>query len=365
MIRSAAFDPPEYAGWTASPGLTREYQQTINSDPNRKALIQALDRDVLVEIYRRLVRARLIDQALARWVRQGVIAKAWLGTGEEACTVGPVFALDPRTDYVLPVIRNHSANADFGLPLVDLFRTYLGSGDGPSAGRDIHLGSPSHHVIPPISSTGAMAPVTLGIALAMKIQKQLGVALTWIGDGSTKSGPTHEALNMAAVQRVPAVFVIQNNQVALGTPLREHHLAPDFGDWPEAYGMAGATFDGNHVLDGWAATALAVERCRRGEGPVMLVAETFRMGGHATHDEREARALLPAELFERWGKRDPIGMYEEYLKGRGVSTSEMSRAEEAVRGEVERAAESASAGYQAAGGAGALTGVYAATTGRV
>jgi TPP-dependent pyruvate/acetoin dehydrogenase alpha subunit len=359
VIRSAAFDPPEYSGWQADPEQIQRYLQTIGQDPNRKALIEALDRDVLLELYRRLVRARLIDQSLARWVRQGIIAKAWLSTGEEACTVGPVYALDPATDYILPVIRNHSANVDFGLPLVDLFRTYLGSSDGPSGGRDLHLGSPGHHVIPPVSSTGAMVPVCLGIAMALKIQQLPGVALTWIGDGSTKSGPTHEGLNMAAVQRVPAIFIIQNNQVALGTRLEQTHLAPDFADWPEAYGMAGASFDGNHVLDAWAATALAVQRCRRGEGPVMLVADTFRMGGHATHDEREARATLPAESFSAWGKRDPIGQFEEYLKSRGVSTAEMSKAEASVRDAVERAAEAASAGYQAAVAGSALRGVYA------
>lgn len=359
MIRSTTFDPPEYAGWKAEPELVQQYLRTISQDSNRKALIEALDRDPLLELYRRLVRARLIDQVLAGWVRQGVIAEAWLATGEEACTTGPLFALDPKADYILPVIRNHSANADFGLPLVDLFRSYLGSTDGPSRGRDAHPGSVTHHVIPPIGSPGAMVPVCLGLALAAKIQNRASVALTWIGDGATKAGPTHEGLNMAAVQRVPAVFIIQHNQVALGAGLGQQHWPADFSDWPEAYGMAGGSFDGNHVLDAWAATALAVQRCRRGEGPVMLVTNTFRMGGRSTDDERQCRDTITAESFSAWGKRDPIGMYEEYLRGRGVPAGELSRVEAVVRDEVDQAAESAGAGNRDGVPESALSGVYA------
>ncbi|HSG81740.1 MAG TPA: thiamine pyrophosphate-dependent enzyme, partial [Gemmatimonadota bacterium] len=106
-----------------------------------------------------------------------------------------------------------------------------------------------------------------------------------------------------------------NNQVALGTQLREHHAAGDFSEWGRLYGAATASFDGNNVLDAYAATRWAAERCRSGDGPVFLAAETFRMGGHATHDEAEARDTFPAELFAEWGRRDPIGCYEEWLAG--------------------------------------------------
>src|SRR5206468_12080523 len=103
-----------------------------------------------------------------------------------------------------------------------------------------------------------------------------------------------------------------DNKVALGTKLDQHHRG-SFSDWPAAYGVQGGSFDGNHVLDAFAATRLAADACRSGEGPVLLIANTFRMGGHATHDEREARATFDATLFSHWGKRDPIGIYETYL----------------------------------------------------
>jgi TPP-dependent pyruvate/acetoin dehydrogenase alpha subunit len=105
--------------------------------------------------------------------------------------------------------------------------------------------------------------------------------------------------------------------------------------------MAGWSFDGNHVLDAYAATRLAVERCRRGEGPVLLLAETFRMGGHATHDEKEARQTFPAALFEKWGRRDPIGLYEEFLRERGITTPSLAAVEASVTAEVEQSAEAA------------------------
>jgi 2-oxoisovalerate dehydrogenase E1 component len=339
--RYPAFEPPEYAAWTPDPELVRAYVATINRLPERQAVVARLSRDELLTLYARLVRARQHDIALARWVRQGVISKAWLGTGEEAATVGPVFALDPAVDYVAPMIRNAAACCDFGMPLADMLRAYLATSDSPSGGRDLHAGSWAHHVLQPVSVVGTMAAASAGVALGGKVAGRPCVVMNWIGDGSANTGASHEALNFAAVQRLPVVYIIQNNQVALGTRLGQHHVSADFADWPAAYGMAGWAYDGNNVLDAYAAAVLAVEQCRRGEGPVMLLANTFRMGGHATHDEREARATFPAELFAYWGKRDPIGLYEEYLKGAGVSAEELEEVESAATAVVEAAADAA------------------------
>ncbi len=341
MKRYPAFDPPEYVSWSSDPVLLQEFGNTIERDPARRDVIAALSRDAFLVLYERLLLARLQDIALSRWVRQGVISKAWLGTGEEASTVGPVFALDPEVDYVAPMIRNQSACGDMGMPIGDVFRGYLAAANGPSRGRDLHIGSMPHHVIPPISPVGVMVPVCVGIALGAKMRGEAAVAVTWVGDGSAKAGVAHEGLNFAAVQRAPVVFILQNNQVALGTRLDQHHAAESFEGWPGAYGMAGWAFDGNNVLDAFAATRLALEVCRRGEGPVMLLAETFRMGGHATHDEREARATFPAELFEYWGKRDPIGLYESWLLQHSVTAAELERIEANATAIVDAATEEA------------------------
>ncbi len=348
MKRFPAYDPPEYVSWKADRALVAAFAETLHADPERRRIVESLDEAALLGLYAALVRVRLQDITLKRWVRTGVISKAWLGTGEEAMTVGPVHALDRGRDIVVPMIRNAGACAEMGMPIADGLRSYLGTSDAPSGGRDLHAGSFAHRVIQPISHVGDMVPVTAGLALVSRMRGEKRVVLTWVGDGSTKTGTAHEGLNFAAVRRVPAIFVIHNNQVALGTRLAQYHLPEDFCELPAAYGMAGAVFDGNNVLDAFAATRLAAERCRAGDGPVMLIGNTFRMGGHATHDEREARTVLPEAMFAAWGKRDPIGLYEEHLKRLGVTAAALERTEAEVEQEVAGAEAEALASREAA-----------------
>jgi TPP-dependent pyruvate/acetoin dehydrogenase alpha subunit len=360
LRRFPAYDPPEYVNWVADPALVAEFAEAPRRDPARRKIVDELDEGTLLELYAGLVRTRLQDVTLKRWVRTGVISKAWLGTGEEAMTVGPVHALDRHRDLVAPMIRNAGACAEMGMSVADHFRTYLGTGDAPSGGRDLHVGSLAHRVLQPISLVGDVVPVVAGLALVIRMRREGRVVLTWIGDGTTKTGTAHEGINFAAVQKVPAILVIHNNQVALGTRLDQHHLGADFSELPAAYGMAGAVFDGNNVLDAYAATRLAADRCRAGAGPVMLVATTFRMGGHATHDEREARALFPAEWFAAWGRRDPIGLYEEHLKRLGVDAPTLEQVEAQVEAEVTTAEGDALASRErrAPDPASAVRGVY-------
>lgn len=317
MRRYAAFDPPEYLDWAADRDLILAFRGCLESNPDRQKVVEKLGSSELLSLYRGMLRFRLHDIMLQRWVKQGVISKAWLGTGEEAVTIGAVHALrrgeGQRPDVVGPMIRNAGACHEMGMPLSSMFQGYLGALDGPARGRDLHIGDRKRGVVAPVSVVGALCGVMNGYALAFRMSGDDRVALTWIGDGSTKSGEVHEALNFASVNRLPVIFVLQNNQVALGTRVGQHHRADGFAAWGRAYGAELLEVDGNNVLDMYAATNLAVARCRRGEGPVFLAAETFRMGGHATHDVREARELIPAAQFEYWGRRDPIGQFEEFL----------------------------------------------------
>jgi 2-oxoisovalerate dehydrogenase E1 component len=364
MIRYPAFDPPEYLDWKAEPAVFDEFRKTIESDEERLALIRALRPEQLLGLYEGMVRNRLHDVALKRWVKQGVISKAWLGTGEEAATIGPCHALDRSawsdgspTDFVAPMIRNAGACHEMGMSVSDMLRGYLGTADSPTLGRDLHIGDFDRGVVAPISHVGDIMAVTVGIAMAFKLRQQPRVALTWIGDGSTKNGVFHEGMNLAAAQGLPIIVIIQDNKVALGTRLDQHHRG-SFAVWPQGYGAKGGAFDGNNVLDAYASVKLAADQCRRGEGPVLLLANTFRMGGHATHDEREARQTFDAALFEYWGKRDPVGLFEYYLiedtldleSGRRTRRSPALRernaavltgVEQRVIGEVESAAEQA------------------------
>lgn len=340
MRRYPAFDPPEYVSWEPDPRLLEEYEGRLRADPRRAGLVEALGPDDLLVIWADLLRARLQDIALKRWVRTGVISKAWLGTGEEAVTVGAVAALDPSRDIVTPMIRNAGACPMMGMPLADVFRGYLATAASPSGGRDLHIGALHHGVLQPISHMGTNVPVIAGVALGLRARGRGGVALTWVGDGATRTGECHEGINFAAVRSLPVVYVLQNNQVALGTRV-DQHTAGDLRDWAGMYGVPTQECDGNNVLDVYAAAALAAERCREGEGPAAVLAETFRMGGHATHDEREARETFPHTLFEAWGRRDPVGLYEEYLVRREIDRERLRTIEEAVTAEVDRAAEEA------------------------
>jgi TPP-dependent pyruvate/acetoin dehydrogenase alpha subunit len=340
MKRHPMFDPPEYVDWTPSPAVVEEYQQTIDRDSQRAHIVSDVTQEQLAAMYGGMLRFRLHDITLKRWVKQGILSKAWLGTGEEAVTVGAVHALDRALDKVGPMIRNAGACHEMGVPVADMFREYLATADSPSRGKDLHIGSMEHGVIAPASQVGALTPVFAGIALSFRQRGERRVVLTWIGDGATKTTAFHEGMNLAAVLRLPAVYVLQNNQVALGTRLDQHQAGP-FTAWTKAYGVTGFSCDGNNVLDTYAATKLAADLARSGHGPTMVIAETFRMGGHATHDEKEARDLFAPEVFDYWGQRDPIGMYECYLERRGFSRAELERIESQVVAEIARAEQEA------------------------
>ncbi len=340
MERHPVFDPPEYRNWTADPVLVRDYRSRITGDPLRAALVDQLESSDLLDLYRDLVLTRLQDIGLKRWVRQGVISKAWLGVGEEAVTVGCVAALDRSRDVVIPMIRNAGACHMMGLPLEQGFTCYLGTADSPSGGRDFHYGDIGKGVIQPVSQMGTSVPVAAGAALAFKNRGEERVALTWTGDGATRTAAFHEGMVFASRLGAPLILVIQNNQVALGTTLEQHGAArPE--DMPAAYGIEPLTCDGNNILDVYAATALAREQCIRGKGPAVVVAETFRMGGHATHDEKEARDTFPAELFVHWGRRDPVGLFEAWLLDEGIPAETITEVETSADRAVREAAERA------------------------
>ena len=342
MKRYAAYDPPEYVDWTPDLGVMDRFRETIDGDLERREILTGLTPEQHMQLYRGLVRNRLHDIALKRWVRQGVISKAWLGTGEEAATVGAVHAL-ASGDVLGPMIRNAGACHEMGMSVADMFRAYLATGDSPSKGRDIHFGDMERGVLTPISMVGALVPVCAGAALAFKQRKESRLVLTWVGDGSTRTTAFHEGVMCARALRLPVIVVVQDNQIALGTPLATHSRRP-MSELASIYDVTGMTCDGNHVLDVYATVRLAADMCRGGRGPVMITMRTFRMGGHATHDEGESRTILPAELFEEWGSRDPIGMYETYLADAGFKLAAdksnrqaLEEAEADVNAEIEKA----------------------------
>ena len=328
MKRYPAFEFPEYVEWTEHQEVIDAYH-AVTQAPGRKELIEALGKDELLDLYRQLVTARLHDIQLKRWVKQGVITKAWLGSGEEAVTIGMCAALREE-DVIGPMIRNAGALIARDVPLEVCFAAYLGTTDTVTRGRDLHIGDPTRGVIPPISHVGDLVPVMAGCALAFKLRHEPRVAMTWTGDGATATGIFHEGMRVAASLGAPLISVIQDNQVALGTRNEIHHRG-EFSAWGDVYGIPCLTVDGNNVLDCYAAARIAADLGRRGLGASLIVAKTFRMGGHATHDEHEARGLFGEEVYQYWGDRDPIGCFEAWLKRyRAVEPTELEEIEHTV-----------------------------------
>lgn len=256
------------------------------------------------ELQRLLLRPRVIEEKMLVLLRQGRLTKWFSGIGQEAVSVGVTSALRDD-DWVLPMHRNLGVFTTRGVPPDRLLRQLLGRAGGFTSGRDrsFHFGSKAHHIVGMISHLGAMLPVACGLGLAAQLDGAGRVAVAFTGDGATSEGDFHEALNLAAVWKLPVVFVVENNQYGLSTPTAEQYACAKLSDRAAGYGMPGEHLDGNDVVAVREATARAVERARAGDGPTLLECMTFRMRGH---EEASGVAYVPPELFERWAERDPI-----------------------------------------------------------
>jgi len=235
----------------------------------------------LAVLYRALLVPRLVEEKMLRLLRQGRLSKWFSGIGQEAIAVGVVAALR-GDDVVLPLHRNLGVFTSRGVDLDRLLRQLLGREGGFTAGRDrsFHFGTLEHGIVGMISHLGAMLPVADGLALAGRLRGLRRVVAVFSGDGGTSEGDFHEALNLAAVWRLPVVFVVENNGWGLSTPTAEQYACADLADRAAGYGMPGLVVDGNDVLAVTAAVGEAAERGRRGEGPTLIEAKTYRMRGH-------------------------------------------------------------------------------------
>lgn len=270
----------------------------------------------LQALYRALLVPRLIEEKMLNLIRQGRIAKWFSGYGQEAIAVGCAWALDER-DYILPMHRNLGVWTTRGVPLRPLFCQLMGRKGGFTKGRDrtFHFGLPERRIIGMISHMGAMLPVGCGFGQAAQYRDEDFVALAFTGEGGSREGDFHEALNLAAVWELPVIFVVENNQYGLSTPVDEALANPDVADAAEAYAMPGRQVDGNDVLAVIEAVHNAAARARAGNGPTLLEMKTFRMRGH---EEASGTAYVPDELFDEWGDKDPVDRFARRVIERGV-----------------------------------------------
>jgi len=272
-----------------------------------------LTREQLLDLHYYLRLTRTLEERIGILYRQGKIyGGVYLSTGQEAVSVGATAALESG-DIILPSHRDLGAHLLRGIQPREVLAQYLGRTGGPTRGRDgnVHYGDIQRGDVAFISPMADSIPVAAGVALALKRQGKGRVAMTWFGDGATSRGDFHEGINLAAVLRLPAVFVCNNNQYAYSTPLHRQTLVPDIALRAAGYGIPGATVDGTDVLAVYRAARDAVARARRGEGPTLLECKTMRMRGHSEHDDA---SYVPRELLEAWRAKDPLQRLEARLR---------------------------------------------------
>ena len=273
----------------------------------------SLTRQQHLELYYYMKLNRMLEEQMERLFRQNkIVGGLYSSLGQEATSVGTAYALELR-DWMAPMIRNIGALLVKGFKPRDIFTQHMARYTAPTLGKDgtSHFGDlKERHVVSPISMLGDLIPVMAGVAMAGRYLGQKIVAMTWIGDGGTSTGAFHEGMNLAAAQRAPFVCVVENNQWAYSTPVRFQVPLRDLADRAKAYGISSYIVDGNDVVAVYTTSKEAVERCRAGEGPILIEAKTMRMKGHAQHDPAE---YVPQEMVEYWKARDPIIRYEQYL----------------------------------------------------
>jgi len=253
--------------------------------------------------------------------RQGkIVGGVYVGRGQEAIAVGAAIQL-VEGDVVLPSHRDFAAFVIRGFTLKEIFCNWMGRANGPTRGRDntLHLGDMGRGVIPIISHLGDTCPVACGVAMALKQRGEGRVALVHFGEGTTSRSDVHEAMNWAAVMKLPVIFICDNNAYAYSTPTEKQYAVKDLAVRGAAYGMPGAKVDGNDVLAVYSAVAEAIRLARAGRGPSFLECRTFRMTGHSAHDMAE---YVPDKLFAEWQEKDPIGLLERKLLSSRILTRE-------------------------------------------
>jgi TPP-dependent pyruvate/acetoin dehydrogenase alpha subunit len=291
-----------------------------------------------IDYYLRLTRT--LEERLVALFRQAkVIGGLYRSLGQEGESVAAAYALDyAQGDVVQPLIRNIGAILVAGAKPADIIKQYMAKADGPTRGRElnIHFGHPARDgFIGQISMLGDMIPVMAGIALAGRMQKRKLVTLAFIGDGGSSTGAFWEGMNFATVQRLPMVVIVEDNGYAYSTPTYKQTAAKTLADKAYAFGCHGETVDGNDVLAVYGAVRHAVERARDGGGVTLLEVKTFRMKGHAEHDNQ---AYVPPEIIEEWKAKDPLARFERVLLELGAATQQDFNAiQDRVRSEVDAA----------------------------
>ncbi len=298
------------------------------------------DRELALEFLRYMTMMREIEGRIERKLyRQGkIVGGVYVGRGQEAIPVGVGLTADPE-DVLLPSHRDLALFLIRGVHPRQIFAQYMGRVGGLTRGKDgnMHMGDMSRRIVAIISAMAASVPVAAGAALALKYRGTRNIAYCFFGDGATSRGDWHEGLNFAAVQKLPVVYVCNNNQYAYSTPLSKQMVCANVADRAPGYGIPAEIVDGNDVFAVYNAAERAAEHARAGNGPYLIECKTFRMTGHSAHDPAD---YVPAGLFEEWTQRDPIALLERKIVAADwAAEDEINRLHDQIRQEVDAAVE--------------------------
>ena len=281
------------------------------------------DQDVC-NMYETMLLARRIDERMWLLNRAGKIPFVISCQGQEAAQVGAAFALDRTKDYIAPYYRDMGVVLHFGMTARDLMLSAFAKAEDPnSGGRQMpgHFGQKKNRILTGSSPVTTQVPHAVGVALAGKLEQKDFITFVTLGEGSSNQGDFHEGANFAGVHKLPVIIMVENNQYAISVPVERQLGCAKVSDRGIGYGMPGVTVDGKNPLVVYQVVKEAAERARRGEGPSLIETVTYRLTAHSSDDDD--RQYRTAEDIAEGRAKDPIVLFEQYLRDAGVLTDEL------------------------------------------